>query len=101
MSRRTHVYIKAYFIPETGFNKTALDGRFATDDKGVMAHVKSGQEAYDATTLFWALTAMGTGENVTTLLIETNRDVSGPSLAVTNNFFCTSGKLRTRGCTVF
>ena len=86
MSRRTHVYIKAFYIPETGFNKTALDGRFATDGKGVMAYVKSGTEAYDATTLFWALTAMGTAENVATLLVETNRDMQRTPMGTINEF---------------
>ena len=78
LSHKTGVYIVAYFIPETGFNKTALDGRFATDSKGVMAHVRSGADAYDATTLFWALAAMGTGKNVVTLLVETNREAHFP-----------------------
>ena len=75
LSRNTGVYVKAHFIPETGFNKTALDGRFATDGKGVLAHVRGGADAHDATTLFWALASMGTGKNVATLLVDVNRDM--------------------------
>ena len=33
LSLKTRVYIKAHYIPEAGFNKTALDGRFTTDGK--------------------------------------------------------------------
>jgi hypothetical protein len=73
LSRKTGVYLKVHYIPETGFNKTALDGRFATDGKGVMAHVRGGADAHDANTLFWALASMGTGKNVVTLHVEVNR----------------------------
>ena len=57
----------------SGFNKTALDGRFATDGKGVMAHVRAGTDAYDSRTLFWAMADMHTGKNVTTLRVEVDR----------------------------
>ena len=30
LSRHTGVYIRNHFIPESAFNKTALDGKFAT-----------------------------------------------------------------------
>lgn len=58
----------------TGFNKTPLDGRFATDSKGVMSHVRSGRsDAYDSTSLFWALASMKTASNVVALRIDTDR----------------------------
>ena len=74
LSVKTRVYIRAYYIPETGFNKTALDGVFATHGKAVMAHIQTGDtDAYDEVTLFNALKKMTTKENVAVFLIDTDR----------------------------
>ena len=86
LSRKTGVYMNVHYIPETGFNKTPLDGRFATDGKGVMAYVRGGADAYDANTLFWALASMGTAKNVVTLHIEVNRAMEREPKGVINQF---------------
>lgn len=75
---RTHIYMKAMFIPEAYYNKTSLDGHFATAGKQMRAAVATGQtDAYDAASMMKARTnelAFGRGATNHVVHFQPNRD---------------------------
>lgn len=59
-STRVNVFLKAMYIPEAYFNKTSLDGHFATAGKQMRASVAAGageNDAFDAASMFKARTS--------------------------------------------
>lgn len=77
-SERINVYMKSMHIPEAYYNKTSLDGHFATAGKQMRAAVCTGQtDAYDASSMMLARTSqLATGTGATNLVVhfEPNRD---------------------------
>ena len=64
-SSRNNVYMKAMYIPEAYYNKTSLDGHFATAGKQMRASVvanKGDTDTFDAASMFKArISAKATG----------------------------------------
>ena len=75
---RMHVYMRAMFIPEAYYNKTSLDGHFATAGKQMRASVSTGRaDAFDAASMLLARTsdlAMGRGAINHAVHFQPNRD---------------------------
>ena len=75
---RMNVYMLAMFIPECYFNKTSLDGHFATAGKQMRAAVSTGvSDAYDAASMLKARTSeLATGIGATNYAVhfQPNRD---------------------------
>ena len=75
---RMHVYMRAMYIPEAYYNKTSLDGHFATAGKQMRAAVATGNsDAFDAASMFTARTndrATGTGARNHVIHFQPNRD---------------------------
>ena len=82
-STRSNIYMKRMLIPEAYYNKTSLDGHFATAGKQMRASVvanKGKVDAFDAGSMFAARTsdkAMGTGKVNYVVHFEPNRDRMG------------------------